>query len=732
MTLDPQKVQKLVERVNWRYPGWAGFDDPRLVEEERAYKLETRDMAFGPDGLLARERLERLIEDQAWATAITDFTTVGKHNSLMFQSVPSSADARVLYPGQVDDQAEMIRRMFDLLYGQGPSEERLERWFTWTAGQPAGANWPFGTFWLFMLDPDSEVFVKPRATRRVLKWLGSDVSLPTAPSGEAYAQVRGVFNELRDALSEYEPKDMVDIQSFVWVAGTAKQEGDDADAGAEGATGKVVLDPDKREEFLGLFDRFIKEYLPSPEGQYHAVNYGSMRERGRKNYEEIVAAANAGEDVTDRVLRQLLPHTESTAHRDGGYWVHLAPSVNGDVRPWFEANKWRESEDWPHVAKAILSFTRTCAESPAAMPTACEEFATGPWSKGFQQGMLSPILNALRPDDYLLFNNKSRLTLKWLTGTLYEQSLAAYPEANRVERLIISDLTADIESAAEDADTRPEDLFDMFCHWLVAVHGVPEATQHWKVAPGREAWNWETWQQEGYISVGWEAVGDLSGVAREDIDGLFAKAREQHPDYTPGGAVTLRRFAKDIKPGHRIVANKGKETVLGIGTVTGEYYFVDDVEHGHRIPVEWDDVRPRSIPTQNGWVQTLVSLSAEDFESIRQTAPQEPTEMAAPFNRVFANWDDAEWCFDLVRTTLEALDCAETDNPLLAMTYGYDGRRIRVNYGNWLVLDLTNEGAKKTIGMALLASEAADLESVAGTFKTPADEPAVVFDYFPR
>jgi len=47
------------------------------------------------------------------------------------------------------------------------------------------------------------------------------------------------------------------------------------------------------------------------------------------------------------------------------------------------------------------------------------EFARLPYVKGFQTGMLTPILNALRPKDYLLVNYKSRRTINYFSTGSY-------------------------------------------------------------------------------------------------------------------------------------------------------------------------------------------------------------------------------------------------------------------------------------------------------------------------
>lgn len=145
----------------------------------------------------------------------------------------------------------------------------------------------------------------------------------------------------------------------------------------------------------------------------------------------------------------------------------------------------------------------------------------------------------------------------------------------------------------------------------------PEADQqrrYWKIAPGAGAKYWSHCRDNNCITIGWEALGDLSKVEEWEPhrDAVIA----EHRKWKPKGLNQVWRFAKEIKPGDRIVANHGLSKVRGIGTVTGKYFFVDGEVHGHRLPVEWDDVTPRQIPRQKDWHSTLVPLSREQFEQI--------------------------------------------------------------------------------------------------------------------
>jgi 5-methylcytosine-specific restriction protein B len=141
----------------------------------------------------------------------------------------------------------------------------------------------------------------------------------------------------------------------------------------------------------------------------------------------------------------------------------------------------------------------------------------------------------------------------------------------------------------------------------------PPSQRYWKIAPGEKAWQWEECLREGFIGIGWDEIGDVSGLTQDE---LVARWNQIAPSqaWGSGGLSMLSRFAK-IKPGDRIVANRGMKEVLGIGTVTGGYYYAPEGEQRHRLNVKWDDTTARTV-NKPGWVPTLIELNETDFNEI--------------------------------------------------------------------------------------------------------------------
>ena len=490
--------------------------------------------------------------------------------------------------------------------------------------------------------------------------------------------------------------DKIDIKLLKQINPGIKKLGKNFDRSIDNENGTISTE--KRDELLNLFREFVKSYLLTPEGEKHSDYYEKARVEARKNIESIKLRFNQGEDVTNEILAKLLPYSDTPSNRENCYWISIAPAFSSDPRTKFEAAGWRK-DGWNEVADAILSFVRRCDEHPDQLYEACKDFSDSPYSKGFQTGTLTPILNALNPDKFVLINNKSRHVLNYFMNQSYYQSLSEYPRANTTALSLIADVAEDFRSLAK-RKSLPVDLFDEFSHWLAAIKGHPLSdAKYWKIAPGDNAWNWEAFREGGFIAIGWEEIGDISMLSRPQFTVKRDDLLKEHTDWNKMGVEQVWKFAH-IKEGDRIIANKGTTEVLGIGTVTGPYYFVEGVRHGHRISVEWEDCNPRRI-NKPGWRKTLIELDKEEFDGIIES--HNPIDIY----RFFKDREEAEWAYGLLRETLDRLGIKEPNDERFAITCPSGGKALHLNFGQWLVLGFSSADAEsKRVDMALLADQA--------------------------
>jgi hypothetical protein len=114
--------------------------------------------------------------------------------------------------------------LYDLLYGQGTMAEKFTRWCA-TVGelprkQTRVLTWPIATVFGFIATPRIHIFLKPNVTRRAAKEYGFAFDYQPRPSWNTYANLLEFAKTVRRDLDDLRPRDLIDIQSFIWVQGS--------------------------------------------------------------------------------------------------------------------------------------------------------------------------------------------------------------------------------------------------------------------------------------------------------------------------------------------------------------------------------------------------------------------------------------------------------------------------------------------------------------------------------
>jgi len=207
-----------------RFPD--GLRSPQCDAEERDYKVKAGEYARKE---LASGQLDALMERGEYAEVVARArrclakTNLAFPNELMkFGDLPQSAHATVAH------------RLVALVKAGADTPAALED-LTAALVPHGAAKWPIVSLLPFLLDPSEWPFVKPTAIQRAAETTGIDVEYNSRPNARTFALVRELYQqvakELRGRGPEWEPRDFIDVQTFLWIASGMRREMVDAREG---------------------------------------------------------------------------------------------------------------------------------------------------------------------------------------------------------------------------------------------------------------------------------------------------------------------------------------------------------------------------------------------------------------------------------------------------------------------------------------------------------------------
>jgi hypothetical protein len=114
--------------------------------------------------------------------------------------------------------------LYELLYGSGSPQTKFTRWCEVVAALPRKQSrvltWPLATVFGFIAQPETHIFLKPTVTRLAATQYGFDFGYRSGPAWETYSSLLEFAHEIGHDLRDLRPRDLIDIQSFIWVLGS--------------------------------------------------------------------------------------------------------------------------------------------------------------------------------------------------------------------------------------------------------------------------------------------------------------------------------------------------------------------------------------------------------------------------------------------------------------------------------------------------------------------------------
>jgi hypothetical protein len=198
------------------FPG--GFRDETYVDWERAYKWSAH--------LQWREALDE--------TAFRALLAEGRYREIAQSAIRIESRTNLLFSFEKMALRDAVHSpkgargfataLFELLHGTGSLEDRFTGWTAAIEALPRRQTrvltWPLVTVFGFIAQPQAHFFFKPTVTREAARRYGAQLPYASRPSWDMYNALLQFVGTVRADIRDLKPRDMIDLQSFLWVQGS--------------------------------------------------------------------------------------------------------------------------------------------------------------------------------------------------------------------------------------------------------------------------------------------------------------------------------------------------------------------------------------------------------------------------------------------------------------------------------------------------------------------------------
>lgn len=202
------------------FPG--GFQDEAYFDWERGYKWVAHEQW---NEMLNRTAFRSLLKGGEFAEIAARAVRIESRTNLLFSFEKMALRDAVKTPEGARAFAEGL---YNFLHGAGGEAKKFQLWCETIAALPRKQTrvltWPLVTVFGFLAQPETHIFLKPNVTRIAAREYGFDFQYLSRPSWETYANLLEFAALVRHDQRDLKPRDMIDVQSFIWVQGSDEYE----------------------------------------------------------------------------------------------------------------------------------------------------------------------------------------------------------------------------------------------------------------------------------------------------------------------------------------------------------------------------------------------------------------------------------------------------------------------------------------------------------------------------
>lgn len=199
----PQAISRFLER----FP--QGFYGDKYLDQERDYKVAAHELALE---LLGKQTFTKMLKAHEFDEICKRAMRVSNATNLIFPN-----EKMALKDGLQGATAKKLfsETLHQLLFGSNDLEPRFKT-FSSTLEELNAAKWTTATYFPFLMFPEKYIFLKPSITQNAAALSAFEINYRPQLNWLTYKCVLAFAEHLRKELAELKPRDMIDVQSFMW------------------------------------------------------------------------------------------------------------------------------------------------------------------------------------------------------------------------------------------------------------------------------------------------------------------------------------------------------------------------------------------------------------------------------------------------------------------------------------------------------------------------------------
>jgi len=212
---DDKKIKRCIKKFLRIFP--KGFQDQKYKDWERNYKWDAH---LHWEEHLGKEKFEDLLDAENFKRIATLAVRTESRTNLLFSFEKMALRDAVK---SQDGARSFSNGLYNYIYGEDPLEARFEKFASTLSLLPRKQTrvrtWPLQTVFGFIANPKEHIFLKPRVTQLAAEAWGYDLKYASRPNWETYKSLLDFTKEIKKEIKPMKPKDMIDLQSFIFVIG---------------------------------------------------------------------------------------------------------------------------------------------------------------------------------------------------------------------------------------------------------------------------------------------------------------------------------------------------------------------------------------------------------------------------------------------------------------------------------------------------------------------------------